>query len=162
MTQAAMLTAPILLPKDDWVFSPADAAVAIIVVDHKTVLMQHRDTHEGLIFPGHWSLFGGAVDEGEEPIDALIRELYEEILLTVNKAEYFTAIDYDFEFCKKGISQRRYYIVHITDTEQKKLELHEGDGMKTFTLPEILTTDKVVPFDAWALWMYANRKALSE
>ena len=157
-----MLTAPILLPKDDWVFSPVDAAVAIIVVDHQTVLMQHRDTHEGLIFPGHWSLFGGAIDDGEEPIDALFRELYEEIRLMVNEAVYFTAIDCDFEFCEKGLSRRCYYIVHITAAERAKLELHEGDGMETFTLPEILTTERVVPFDAWALWMYANRKALSE
>lgn len=162
MTRAAMLTAPILLPKDNWVLEPADAAVAIIVVDQTSVLMQHRDTHEGLIFPGYWGLFGGGLDKGEEAIDALIRELYEEIRLTISGAEYFTALDYDFEFCGKGISRRQYYVVHISSSELDELELHEGDRMETFGLPEILVAEKVMPFDAWALWMYANREALAE
>lgn len=156
-----MLPAAPLLPKDGWSFRPESAAVAIIVVDRDRVLMQHRDNIAGIIYPNHWGLFGGGMDPGEEPIEALRRELFEELKLTLSEADYFTSVDYDFEFCGKGRTQRRYYVVHINQRELDALELNEGDAMRAFPLAEILNEEKVVPFDTWALWLYANRVALA-
>lgn len=157
-----MIPASVLLPAEGWHFLAVNAAAAIVVVDGNNILMQHRDAFEGLIYPGHWGLFGGAINEGEAAADALRRELYEELRLEIDEPEYFTAVDYDFDFCAKGWTRRRYYIVHITQDDLPNLELREGDGMKAFRFPDILAEEKVVPFDAWALWMYVNRKALAE
>lgn len=43
------------------------------------VLMQLRDSKEGIIFPGHWAFFGGSINKGETPLEAAFRELDEEI-----------------------------------------------------------------------------------
>ncbi|KEF40747.1 MAG: NUDIX hydrolase [Cyanobium sp. CACIAM 14] len=42
-------------------------------------LLQLRDDIEGIIHPGCWGLFGGHLDPGERPGQAICRELREEI-----------------------------------------------------------------------------------
>ncbi len=42
-------------------------------------LLQLRDDIDSIIDPGHWGLFGGHVEPGECPADAVQRELEEEI-----------------------------------------------------------------------------------
>lgn len=44
--------------------------------------MQLRNDIPGIIYPGHWGFFGGHLDPGESPEDAVIRELMEEISYT--------------------------------------------------------------------------------
>jgi len=162
MTKTPMLPAFAMLPAERWRFLPKDAAAAIVVVDGGKVLMQHRDSIEGILYPGFWGLFGGALEDGEDFIQALKRELYEEASLDVEQAEYFTAIDYDLGFCGKGWIRRHVYVIHIKHTDIPNLKLGEGDDMRVFSFQDILAEIKVVPFDAWALWLYANSKALSE
>ena len=59
----------------------SSAVAAIVVVDQDRHLMQLRDDIPGIWYPGHWGLFGGAFDTGEEEIAALRRELREELEL---------------------------------------------------------------------------------
>jgi len=58
---------------------PADAVVAIITVDAERYLMQLRAQKPGIFCPGHRGLFGGAIDEGEDQVETLRRELEEEL-----------------------------------------------------------------------------------
>ena len=59
----------------------SSAVAAIVVVDQDRYLMQLRDDIPGIWYPGHWGLFGGAIDTGEDEIAALRRELREELEL---------------------------------------------------------------------------------
>jgi 8-oxo-dGTP pyrophosphatase MutT (NUDIX family) len=53
-------------------------AIAILY-RHNKFLCQLRDNIPGIVYPGHWGLFGGHLDPGETPEVAVERELLEEI-----------------------------------------------------------------------------------
>ncbi|MFN6133707.1 MAG: NUDIX hydrolase [Synechococcaceae cyanobacterium] len=53
-------------------------ALALLEVEGRW-LLQLRDDVEGIAAPGTWGLFGGHLDPGESPEQALRRELIEEI-----------------------------------------------------------------------------------
>lgn len=55
-----------------------EVALAILQQDGN-FLMQLRDDFPHIVYPGHWSFFGGHLDPGETPEKALERELIEEI-----------------------------------------------------------------------------------
>ena len=73
----------------------SSAVAAIVVVDRERYLMQLRDDIPNIWYPGHWGLFGGAVDAGEDEIAALRRELREELELELQTAELFVRFDFD-------------------------------------------------------------------
>jgi len=52
----------------------------IILVNEKgELLLQLRDNKPGIFYPDYWGLLGGEIDEDEDPLDGLNRELNEEI-----------------------------------------------------------------------------------
>ena len=56
-----------------------------ILYDGKRVLLGKRANHRAR-FPGVWDIFGGHVEPGEEPLDAIKRELREELGIMVRTA----------------------------------------------------------------------------
>jgi 8-oxo-dGTP pyrophosphatase MutT (NUDIX family) len=52
---------------------------AVILYREGKVLLQHRDDDPAIASPGMWACFGGHIDEGEEPEDAALREIEEEV-----------------------------------------------------------------------------------
>ena len=58
---------------------PAHAVAALLQLSDGRYLMQLRDSNPDIFYPEHWGCFGGAVDPGEAPTAALVRELKEEL-----------------------------------------------------------------------------------
>lgn len=142
---------------------PGNAAVALIVVgDDERYLMQLRDQKPNIFYPGHWGLFGGAMDEGESPEVTLRRELEEELQLRVEDVRYFTEFAFDFDFSGFGRFNRQFFEVRVPDSALAGLVLGEGTEMRVFTAQDLLGGGpRVVPFDAFAIWLHAARhKAL--
>ena len=73
---------------------PGDAVAGLILLEDGRYLLQKRDPLPDIFFPDHWGLFGGAVEESESDMEALRRELREELGLTVQDARYFTTAPY--------------------------------------------------------------------
>lgn len=63
-------------------------AIAILYRDNK-FLCQLRDDVPGIVYPGHWGLFGGHLEPGETPDVAVIREVIEEIGYTLPSISKF-------------------------------------------------------------------------
>ena len=57
---------------------PVRVAIAILYRDDR-FLFQLRDDIPNIVYPAHWGFFGGHIDPGETPHEAVIRELQEEI-----------------------------------------------------------------------------------
>ena len=133
---------------------PADAAAAVIVLDDGRYLLQLRDQKPGIFYPGHWGLFGGAIDANETPVMALARELREEIGLEVNHPRLLT--NFSFTFGRYGRIQRHFYEVAIRANILSELQLREGAEMRAFSGSDILTRSRVVPYDSFAIWLHTT------
>ncbi len=98
----------------------------------KKILLQHRAS-DAPNFPDYWGVFGGAVEKGETPEEAMRRELLEEI-------EYKTAdpkLLYVEEYDKGNIHFVNYYFIDKYDQTQSLVQ-HEGQGYGWFNVSEAL------------------------
>jgi len=57
-------------------------AVVFLVDPHGRVLMQHRSA-DAAVSPNQWSMPGGRIEEGEQPVEAARREVLEETGLAI-------------------------------------------------------------------------------
>lgn len=136
---------------------PSNAVAAILVRDDGQYIMQLRDAKDEIFYPAHWGCFGGAVEAGEDPAEALTRELKEEIELEVSAATRFTQFDFDFSALGHGSVYRVFYEVAVPDAAYRDLVLHEGADIKSFDGRDLLTNQRVTPYDAFAIWMHMFR-----
>lgn len=134
---------------------PDNAVAAIIQPGKGRYLMQLRDPLDWIFFPGHWGLFGGAIDEGEGSVEALRRELNEELALdvSVDDISYFTRLDMDFSFAGHGVKKRDFFRIEIDEAVVPELQLREGADMRVFSSEDILLEPRVAPYDHWAIWL---------
>ena len=140
--------------------TPCDAVAAIILVEDG-YLLQLRDPKPHIFYPDHWGLFGGGMETGESELDALVRELEEELGLTITQddASQFTCLTFDFGFAGGPREMvRAFYEVRIDSETLSRLTVREGREMRVIPAAQILDSGiPVAPYDSFALWMHVNR-----
>ena len=136
-----------------------DAAAAVIRLPGERYLMQLRDRKPDIWYPGCWGCFGGALDEGEDPVAALRRELREELELEVGAPPLITNLEFDFTPLGLGRGKRLYYLVDITDETLASLKCHEGERMEALTYRQLLSGLPIVPYDAFAIHLAGSDAA---
>src|SRR6266849_6424599 len=137
---------------------PCDAVAALLVHEDGRYIMQLRDGKPGIFYPAHWGCFGGAVDTGETPVDALRRELREEIQLDMPAATRFTQFDFDFSALGYSKVYRIYFEVKLPNAVFERFVLREGQDVQAFRGEDLLVTRRVAPYDAFAVWMHMSRE----
>ena len=138
----------------------ADAVAAILVLEDGRYVMQLRDAIPNIFYPNHWGCFGGAVSPGEEPLQALHRELQEELELDIGHASEFTRFDFDLNRLGQKKVFRIYYEVPVTLGAFSSMVLHEGTEIRAFRGMDILKQPRVTPYDAFAIWLHYRRERL--
>jgi 8-oxo-dGTP pyrophosphatase MutT (NUDIX family) len=138
---------------------PAHAVAALLQLSDGRYVMQLRDSNPDIFYPEHWGCFGGAVDPGEAPAAALVRDLEEELAVRVvpSAVTRFTEFTFDFGFAGDGVRLRTYYAVTLPQADLDGLVLGEGADLAAFAAESLLAMPRVVPYDAFALWMYHAR-----
>ncbi len=136
---------------------PVDAAAALLVHENGRYIVQLRDAKVDIFYPGHWGCFGGAVEKGEAPEQALRRELKEELEFEMQEGRRFTRFDFDFDALGFPKVYRIYYEVPVSAKAFDRFVLHEGADFKAFEARELLGQENVTPYDAFAIWMHASR-----
>lgn len=134
-----------------------DAVAALIVLEDGKYVMQLRDAVPNIFYPDHWGCFGGAVDEGEYPVQALRRELLEELEFEVVNATEFTRFDFDFTKLGQRKVYRIYYEIPVPAESYARFNLREGAQIKAFSGTEILSQPRLTPYDAYAIWLHMRR-----
>ncbi|MEQ9111077.1 MAG: NUDIX domain-containing protein [Rhodospirillaceae bacterium] len=143
---------------------PGDAAAAILRADDGQVLLQLRDSIEGIFYPGYWGCFGGAIEEDDEgAIFGLQRELREElgVFIDLKAFEYFTTFTFDMSFCGIDTLTRTYFDVSLKSIDADDIVLGEGSAFRFFNAEAALSESNVVPYDAYALWLYFSKSRIS-
>jgi NDP-sugar pyrophosphorylase family protein len=97
---------------------------AILINSLGQVLLQQRDDNPAIRYPGHWSLFGGTVEEGESAATAAAREVQEEIDFDMRNFGLFR------EFAQNN--KREFAFVGELSAELNELTLSEGQAMNVF------------------------------
>lgn len=104
---------------------PAPVEVALAVLEREGLwLLQLRDDIAGIVAPGCWGLFGGHLESGESPEEALRRELFEEIRLQVGAVESW--------YVSRSPEKIRHVFRARLQTPLHALELLEGQDLALF------------------------------
>ena len=95
------------------------------------VLLQQRDHAPGILYPGCWTIFGGAVEPGETFDEAIHREIGEELGI-----DFAVEVWYDYVCPVRSIPGELDVIVHVyagaLDRPRESLTLYEGQAMGWF------------------------------
>ena len=129
---------------------------ALIVGPDGRYLMQLRDDIPRIAYPGHWSLFGGAVELGESDESGIRRELEEE--LRFQPLVIKPVMRFEYTIPQHGIRVRRIaaFEVLIDANTFASLELREGADMGFHTVDKLSSQPNVVPWDLCMVQMHAR------
>ena len=105
-------------------------AVALAILHQNgRFLLQLRDDLPTIPYPGRWGLFGGHLEPGESPIEALKRELLEEISYCVTNPTPFR------DYAESRVI-RHVFSAPLT-VEIERLKLQEGQDLALLSSEEI-------------------------
>lgn len=111
---------------------------AVLVNSRGQILLQQREDKPELLFPGHWSTFGGAVEPDETPDEAVQRELLEEIELSPALTLWQT---FEHKYVYRGrptvVEQFMYYGAVALEADQ--IALNEGKALGFFSRSDLDT-----------------------
>lgn len=115
------------------------AKLAILVGD--AIVTLQRDDNPTIPWPGYWDLPGGAAEQGETPLDCVLRETFEELGVAIDPAR----------ICWRGCwpsapSHIWLFVAEWPDFDPSTIRF--GDEGQRFALAPIhwfLTRAKVVP-----------------
>ena len=101
----------------------AEAASVVFVNARGVLLLRLRGSQPGLPFPNMWDLIGGAMEDGESPEDAAVRETLEELGLVLEHFLYWDDV--------RGIVLIHVFVAPL-DVPAEALELTEGERVAWF------------------------------
>jgi 8-oxo-dGTP diphosphatase len=121
----------------------------IILYDgNNRVLLQHR-TSDAPTYQNEYAIFGGSIEEGEDPVEAVKRECLEELEYTLDDPKLFIDIT-----CNSRYGGKRHKYVYIEKYDKrKKPVLHEGKGTKWISSKD-LNNVQIVDHDLIVLKEY--------
>ncbi|OLB22752.1 MAG: NUDIX hydrolase [Acidobacteriales bacterium 13_2_20CM_55_8] len=127
--------------------------VAALILKNGKVLVCQRTRHQSM--PLKWEFPGGKIEDGEQPRDALRRELEEELGIDAQIGEEVARIRHDYK--NGGAVELRFYVVNEYAGEMenrifrdvrwaKRSELPSYDFLEAdLELVKDLATGKIVP-----------------
>ena len=97
----------------------------IFVNDQRKVLLLLRDDKPTIPYPNMWDVPGGHVDDGETPEQCIVREMKEEMDLTLEEFERLSVMEFtdrvEYTFWKRA------------NLDIEKIDLQEGQRLRWFT-----------------------------
>lgn len=133
-----------------------DATTIIITTCDGKVLLQKRDNNPAIEHPGAYSLFSGYINDNETPLQAIEREISEELSQQNGKPIRHTAIKYLGSI--QRYDYKRYDYIHhaILLNSPGELALHEGTGLVALDYEHCLAHPQLAPHHKAYLQRYST------
>lgn len=143
-------------------FPPSNLFIVSAVLYTKSghYLLQLRDDKPGLPLRDHWAFFGGEVDPGENPEDAVIREVEEELNFHPNNCIWFHEAVYVLPLHHRNVVRKAYYLIQIENEEIASMVLCEGSDFKLLSVNEILGLERVAPWDLSVVLLHSRERTI--
>ena len=122
-----------------------DVSLLILYTLTGHILLQHR-TDDALRLPGYWAFFGGGMKQGENPTEALKREIREELSYLVQNPNFLLAQKVRDQ--ENDFDNTKY--VFVEKYQGQSLQLGEGQAMGWF-LPEETYAIKMIDHDRFVV-----------
>ena len=106
-----------------------DVSLLILYTSAGHILLQHR-TDDAFRLPGYWAFFGGGIEQGENPTEALTREIREELSYLVQNPKLLLA-----QKVRDEENDNTKY-VFVEQYRDQSLILGEGQAMGWFSPDE--------------------------
>lgn len=107
----------------------------IILKNDNKILLYLRDKKHGISHPNYWSLIGGTIEKNETPLQAIKREIKEEINSKVKNIELVEKIKViNNPLCKDHII---FIFKGDINKEANDIDLNEGQKIAYFTSSEL-------------------------
>ena len=104
-----------------------EIAQVLLFDRHDRLLIYLRDEKADIPFPNYWDFFGGHVEVGETPEQALVREVNEELGIELVSYEFFRS----YECLQGDVYPNKKYIYRARiDKTIDELTLHEGQDSR--------------------------------
>ncbi|MCK5579915.1 MAG: NUDIX domain-containing protein [Candidatus Omnitrophica bacterium] len=105
--------------------------VVILYDENGNMLLQHRSEDTPRL-PGYWAFFGGAIDAGETPCEAVRREAYEELDYVLQEPECI----FEQDVVVNNQDVHMWVFVEYFSGDKNSLKLQEGQGWGWYTLED--------------------------
>ena len=104
----------------------------IFVNDKREVLLLLRDNIPSIPYPNMWDLPGGHVETSETPEHCIVREMNEELNLTLDQFDLFSVDEFE--------DRIEYTFWKRINFDIDQVKLNEGQRIKWFSEPEARNT----------------------
>jgi 8-oxo-dGTP diphosphatase len=111
---------------------PAVEGCQIILVDDRgSVLLQLRDDKDSIPYPNMWAVPGGMLEPGETPLDAIVREVHEEL-----GVELAPAVVTFLETARRSYGVEHTFTAHLS-VPAAEIALTEGQRVEWFSPEQV-------------------------
>ena len=113
-------------------------SVHVWFLNSKNELLLQKRSETKRVYPGMWAITGGAVDSGELPIEALYREVNEELGITIlpEETELLLSLQRTYDFVDIYLVRKDIDIKNIT------MQPEEVSDVKWITINEYQSMEK--------------------
>ena len=116
-------------------------SAGVILQLDKKIILQLRDNKKGLVYPDMWGVFGGQVEEEECPSQTAVREIEEELNITLIENEIKPFFEYDMPEGKGG----NHLFLADGKPHLEDLIVKEGQRAGIFSRKEMKDLPNLVP-----------------
>ncbi|MDP2629604.1 MAG: NUDIX domain-containing protein [Candidatus Harrisonbacteria bacterium] len=105
-----------------------ESVASILISTEDEFILQKRDDKPGVIQPGKITNFGGGLKAGEDPLDAIAREIEEELLIKLSRQDFRLL----GSFAITDPTDRPNQIKHVyiaRNIQKENLRLKEGQAI---------------------------------